>query len=122
MLVLDVLLTAAVSFIITFLAIPIILQVAEKKNLYDIPDERKVHTNPVASLGGVGIFAGFLLASPFIYPGVPESRVPVLFCSSFGHFFPGAKGRPDDIVRFQKIHWPDHSCIHSHSPGGCQAG
>ena len=63
MLVLDVLLTASVSFIITFLAIPIILQVAEKKNLYDIPDERKVHTNPVASLGGVGIFAGFLLAS-----------------------------------------------------------
>src|SRR5258708_35599436 len=63
MFVLDVLLPAAVAFIITFLAIPIILQVAEKKNLYDIPDERKIHTNPVASLGGVGIFAGFLLAS-----------------------------------------------------------
>jgi UDP-GlcNAc:undecaprenyl-phosphate GlcNAc-1-phosphate transferase len=63
MLVLDVLLATAVAFFITFLAIPIILQVAEKKNLYDIPDERKLHTDPVASLGGVGIFAGFMLAA-----------------------------------------------------------
>ena len=48
---LDVLLTASVSFIITFLAIPVILQIAEQKKLYDVPDERKVHTHPVASLG-----------------------------------------------------------------------
>lgn len=60
---LDILLTASVSFIITFLAIPVVLQVAEQKKLYDIPDERKLHTRQVASLGGVGIFAGFILAS-----------------------------------------------------------
>ena len=60
---LDILLTASVSFIISFLAIPVVLEIAEKKKLYDIPDERKVHTHPVASLGGVGIFGGFLLAS-----------------------------------------------------------
>lgn len=60
---LDILLTASVSFIITFLAIPVVLQVAEQKKLYDIPDERKLHTRPVASLGGVGIFAGFILAA-----------------------------------------------------------
>lgn len=60
---LDILLTASVAFIITFLAIPVILQVAQQKHLYDIPDERKVHTRPVASLGGVGIFGGFMLSS-----------------------------------------------------------
>ena len=60
---LDVLLTASVSFIISFLAIPVVLQIAEQKKLYDVPDERKVHTHAVASLGGVGIFGGFLLAS-----------------------------------------------------------
>ena len=60
---LDILLTASVSFIITFLAIPVVIQIAEQKKLYDIPDERKVHTRLVASLGGIGIFAGFLLAS-----------------------------------------------------------
>ena len=60
---LNVLLTAAVSFIISFLAIPVVLQIADQKKLFDVPDERKVHTHPVASLGGVGIFGGFLLAS-----------------------------------------------------------
>jgi UDP-GlcNAc:undecaprenyl-phosphate/decaprenyl-phosphate GlcNAc-1-phosphate transferase len=60
---LDVILTASVSFIITFLAIPVVMQVAEQKKLYDIPDERKVHTRLVASLGGIGIFGGFILAA-----------------------------------------------------------
>jgi UDP-GlcNAc:undecaprenyl-phosphate/decaprenyl-phosphate GlcNAc-1-phosphate transferase len=41
---LDILLTASVAFIITFLAIPVILQIAEQKKLYDIPNQRKVHT------------------------------------------------------------------------------
>jgi len=58
---LDVLLTGSVAFIITFLAIPVLLQIAELKQLYDIPDDRKIHGQPVALLGGVGIFAGFLL-------------------------------------------------------------
>ena len=66
---LDVLLTASVAFIITFLAIPVVLQIADQKKLYDIPDERKVHTHVVASLGGVGIFGGFLLASLLSIPG-----------------------------------------------------
>ena len=60
---LDVLLTASVSFIISFLAIPVVLQIAEMKKLYDVPDERKVHAHAVTSLGGVGIFGGFLLAA-----------------------------------------------------------
>ena len=65
---LDVLLTGSVSFIITFLAIPIVLQIAEEKKLFDVPDERKIHKVPVPSLGGVGIFGGFLLASLFPFP------------------------------------------------------
>ena len=66
---LDVLLTASVSFIISFLAIPVVLQIAEQKKLYDIPDERKVHTRPVASLGGVGIFGGCQDRFRFPWPG-----------------------------------------------------
>ncbi|MER3498791.1 MAG: undecaprenyl/decaprenyl-phosphate alpha-N-acetylglucosaminyl 1-phosphate transferase, partial [Chitinophagaceae bacterium] len=59
----DVLLTGSVAFIITFLAIPIVLQIAEEKKLLDLPDQRKIHKVPIPSLGGVGIFGGFLLAS-----------------------------------------------------------
>lgn len=95
MLVLDVLLTAAVSFIITFLAIPIILQVAEKKNLFDIPDERKRHINPVVSLGGVGIFAGFLLASLLSIQGFLNPEFQYYFAAALVIFFLGLK---DDLM------------------------
>ncbi|MBS1580497.1 MAG: undecaprenyl/decaprenyl-phosphate alpha-N-acetylglucosaminyl 1-phosphate transferase [Bacteroidetes bacterium] len=49
------------SFILTFYSIPAIISIASMKKLYDYPDERKVHANPIPSLGGVGIFGGFLL-------------------------------------------------------------
>lgn len=97
---LDILLTASVAFIITFLAIPIVLQVAEQKKLYDIPDERKVHTRPVASLGGVGIFGGFLLAAllsiqiaPLHGPLNPEFQY--FFAAALVIFFLGLR---DDIM------------------------
>ena len=50
-----------ISFLVSFYAIPVIVTVANKKKLYDIPDERKIHTTPISSLGGLGIFVGFML-------------------------------------------------------------
>jgi UDP-GlcNAc:undecaprenyl-phosphate GlcNAc-1-phosphate transferase len=94
---LDVLLTASVSFIITFLAIPVILQIAEQKKLYDIPDERKVHTRPVASLGGVAIFGGFLLASLLSIQGYLNPEFQYFFAAALVIFFLGLK---DDLMVF----------------------
>jgi UDP-GlcNAc:undecaprenyl-phosphate GlcNAc-1-phosphate transferase len=52
-----------ISFLATFLAIPIVLRVAEEKKLYDLPDDdRKLHKKPIASLGGIGIFIGFIIS------------------------------------------------------------
>ncbi len=59
----DVLLSLAISFTVTFLAIPVIINVAEMKKLYDVPDARKIHQTPITPLGGIGIFAGFVFAS-----------------------------------------------------------
>ncbi len=92
---LDILLTASVSFIITFLAIPVIIQVAEKKKLYDIPDERKVHTRLVASLGGIGIFGGFMLASLLSIQGQFNFEFQYFFAAAFIIFFLGLK---DDLM------------------------
>ncbi|MEO7924093.1 MAG: MraY family glycosyltransferase [Chitinophagaceae bacterium] len=92
---LDVLLTASVSFIITFLAIPVIMQVAEKKKLYDVPDERKVHTRLVASLGGIGIFGGFLLAALLSVQGYLNPEFQYFFAAALVIFFLGLK---DDIM------------------------
>jgi UDP-N-acetylmuramyl pentapeptide phosphotransferase/UDP-N-acetylglucosamine-1-phosphate transferase len=92
---LDVLLTASVSFIISFLAIPVVLQIAEQKKLYDVPDERKVHTHAVASLGGVGIFGGFLLASLLSIQGQNNPEFQYFFAAALVIFFLGLK---DDLV------------------------
>jgi UDP-N-acetylmuramyl pentapeptide phosphotransferase/UDP-N-acetylglucosamine-1-phosphate transferase len=92
---LDVLLTASVSFIISFLAIPVILQIADQKKLYDVPDERKVHTHPVASLGGVGIFGGFLLASLLSIQGHLNPEFQYFFAAALVIFFLGLK---DDLI------------------------
>jgi UDP-N-acetylmuramyl pentapeptide phosphotransferase/UDP-N-acetylglucosamine-1-phosphate transferase len=92
---LDILLTASVAFIISFLAIPVVLQIAEQKKLYDIPDERKVHAHAVASLGGVGIFGGFLLASLLSIQGYLNPEFQYFFAAALVIFFLGLK---DDLV------------------------
>ena len=92
---LDILLTSSVSFIISFLAIPVVLQIAEQKKLFDVPDERKVHTLPVASLGGVGIFGGFLLASLLSIQGYINPEFQYFFAAAIVIFFLGLK---DDLM------------------------
>lgn len=59
------------GFFVTYISIPSILDIAYKKNLFDVPDERKVHTRQIPSLGGVGIFVGVLIA--FILWSTPET-------------------------------------------------
>jgi len=92
---LDVLLTGSVSFIITFLAIPIVLQIAEERKLFDVPDERKIHKVPVPSLGGVGIFGGFLLASLLSISSKLNPEFQYFFAAAVIIFFLGLK---DDLV------------------------
>ena len=65
----NILLSASLAFLITFFAIPIVIQVAKDKKLFDEPDERKVHKTVIPTLGGLGIFAGFIIATLM---GVPS--------------------------------------------------
>lgn len=50
------------SFIITYFSIPSVINLAFAKNLFDTPNERKVHTRQIPSLGGIGIFIGVLIS------------------------------------------------------------
>ncbi|HSU52338.1 MAG TPA: MraY family glycosyltransferase [Segetibacter sp.] len=51
------------AFLITYLVIPVIILIAKKKKLYDEPDDkRKFHKQPIPSLGGLGMFVGFILS------------------------------------------------------------
>ncbi|HTM93734.1 MAG TPA: MraY family glycosyltransferase [Flavisolibacter sp.] len=90
---LNVILTGSVAFFITFLAIPAIIKVAQEKKLFDLPDSRKLHTSPIASLGGVGIFLGFFLACLLTISG--NSELQYFFASALVVVFLGLK---DDIL------------------------
>jgi len=89
------LLTGVVSFAFAFLTIPAIVRVAREKKLYDVPDERKVHTKAIASLGGVGIFIGFFLSAFLTISTQGYSEFPYIFASGLVIFFLGLK---DDIL------------------------
>ncbi len=91
----DVLLSVAISFTITFLAIPVIITVAERKKLFDIPDERKIHKTPIPSLGGLGIFAGFVIASLLAIQFQNASEFQYFLAAAIVIFFLGLK---DDIL------------------------
>jgi UDP-GlcNAc:undecaprenyl-phosphate GlcNAc-1-phosphate transferase len=91
----DVLLSIAISFTITFLAIPAIINVAEMKKLFDMPDERKVHHTPITPLGGVGIFAGFIFGSLLTMHFNQYPDLQYFIAASFVIFFLGLK---DDIL------------------------
>lgn len=57
----DVILIVLTTFIITALFIPVVKKMAEFIGAMDIPNARKVHTVPIPRLGGLGIYAGFLM-------------------------------------------------------------
>lgn len=50
-----------IPFIFVTLLIPFIIRIANHIGALDIPDKRKVHKKPMPRLGGLGIYAGFLL-------------------------------------------------------------
>ncbi len=91
----NILLSAALAFLVTFFAIPVIIQVAKSKKLYDEPDERKVHKTVIPTLGGLGIFAGFILATLMGVPSDMTGELQYFAAACIVIFFLGIK---DDIM------------------------
>ena len=50
------------SMLSSFLVTPLVKRLAFRFNILDIPDARKVHTNPTPLMGGIGIYLSFLLS------------------------------------------------------------
>lgn len=91
----NIFLSGGLAFLITFFSIPVIIEVAKDKKLFDEPGERKVHKAVIPTLGGLGIFAGFIIATLI---GVPPSHASVLqyfMAAIMIIFFMGIK---DDIL------------------------
>jgi UDP-GlcNAc:undecaprenyl-phosphate/decaprenyl-phosphate GlcNAc-1-phosphate transferase len=91
----DVLLSLSISFTITFLAIPVIINVAEMKKLYDMPNSRKIHMVAITPLGGIGIFAGFVFGCLLTINFKYSSEFQYFIAATMVIFFLGLK---DDIL------------------------
>lgn len=50
------------SFLVTFILIPVVIKVSRSVDLMDIPDRRKVHQISTPSMGGLGVFIGWVVA------------------------------------------------------------
>ncbi|MEO6584587.1 MAG: MraY family glycosyltransferase [Ferruginibacter sp.] len=91
----NILLSAALAFLVTFFAIPVIIQIARDKKLFDEPDERKVHKVVIPTLGGLGIFAGFIIAMLMGIPAETSADIQYIAAACIVIFFLGMK---DDIL------------------------
>jgi len=56
-----ILLMVFIPFVFVTITIPVIKKIAFHVGALDIPDKRKVHKEPMPRLGGLGIYAGFLI-------------------------------------------------------------
>ncbi len=51
----------ACALLVNFALLPIIIRVSHRQGWFDVPNGRKIHTDPIPRLGGVGIFVSFLV-------------------------------------------------------------
>lgn len=77
----NVILIVLTTFIITALFIPIVKKIAEFIGAIDIPNARKVHTKPIPRLGGLGIYAGFLIG--YMLFGMHSVQMNAILIGSF---------------------------------------
>lgn len=83
------------AFIVTYIAIPSIVDVSRTKHLFDAPNHRTSHSVNTPTLGGLSIFAGFIISTMvFLYiPDIPY--IQYVIAGVVIVFFIGLK---DDII------------------------
>jgi len=75
------LLVVGVTLLVVAAIIPFVKKIALHIGALDIPNERKVHKNPIPRLGGLGIFVGFLLG--YMIFGKPSVQMNSILIGSF---------------------------------------
>jgi UDP-N-acetylmuramyl pentapeptide phosphotransferase/UDP-N-acetylglucosamine-1-phosphate transferase len=83
------------SFVLTYMFIPSIIKIATIKHLFDAEDERKSHNGVIPTLGGVGIFGGFMIGFCLFAKFYSANEMKYILAALCFTFMLGAK---DDIV------------------------
>ena len=84
----------ALSFLITYLAIPTIIKISRRKNMMDEPGARSSHLRKIPNLGGIAVFFSLGVCAP-IFAYELFDRYKFLFASFIILFFVGVM---DDIM------------------------
>jgi len=91
----NIFLSLAISFTIVFFVIPKIIKVSIIKNLFDVPNHRSAAKQIVPTLGGISIFAGFIISLILASNSLNIDDLKYMFVAVIVMFFIGLK---DDII------------------------
>ena len=83
------------AFLVTFIVMPLLINVLTKQQLLDIGGRRKIHKGFVPSMGGIAIFMGFLFSS-LVWIPVSELALFRYFCGAALLLF--ITGMRDDLA------------------------
>ncbi len=86
-----------VACFVAIVSIPVIIKISELKSLMEKPGERRSHSTPTPTFGGIAIYAAILIAY-FLWPSIDQTEVYRTNLSIVGMtilFFIGIK---DDLV------------------------
>ena len=89
---------AIISAVISGYAVKKTIFITRRMKIYDVPDKiRKIHGDGIPSLGGIGVFTGYLIVAVFFWP-MHHSFFPAILSSSLILFFTGIY---DDLVNMK---------------------
>lgn len=89
------------AYVISYISMPAIIRIAELKELIDSPDgKRKLHERLVPTMGGVGIFAAFMISYSIWGQVVVLGSFPFFIAALLILFLMGVR---DDIVELSPV-------------------
>lgn len=91
------------SLLVGLISIPVIIDVARKKNLVDMPNHRTSHKGSIPNLGGMAIFGGFSIAVLMFNVGSEAVNAAYLIAGSMVVFFIGLKDDVLELSPFKKM-------------------
>ncbi|HYQ58816.1 MAG TPA: MraY family glycosyltransferase [Draconibacterium sp.] len=91
------------GFTFSNITIPAILKVANAKNIFEPFEERRLHNSKVPPLGGIAVFAGFVLATVIASGNIATLRFQAIFAALLMLFLIGLKDDLINVRAYKKI-------------------
>lgn len=98
--VLKIILSLVAAFILTYIFIPYIVEAARDKHLFDKPNGRTSHQIETPRLGGMAIYAGFIISGMIFINIIRMGYIQYVIAGSIIIFFLGLK---DDILAISPL-------------------